>query len=100
MPFIWHLGGEVCSFRGGANSFSAVIFTLFTDWSSENIPNECEKTQFLKDLVNDKENRINSPMYIRKLIHCACACVCVCVCVLYTLLAIQDECYNSIYLIY
>lgn len=38
------------SFRHGANSFSAVIFTLFTVCSSENLPNECEKNRhsFLK----------------------------------------------------
>lgn len=52
-PFIWHL----CEIwlRDGVNSFSAVIFTLFTDWSFENLLNKCgKKTQFLKVLVNDK----------------------------------------------
>lgn len=51
------------SFRDGANSFSAAIFTLFTDWSFENLLNKCGKqTKCLKNLVNDKweENHFSS----------------------------------------
>ena len=75
-PFIWHLGGKVCSFRDGANSFSAVIFTLFTDWLSETIPNECENTELLKDLVNNKGKQ-NQFSYVYQKFEPLCVCVCV-----------------------
>lgn len=54
-PFIWHLV-EVCCLGDGANSFAKVIFTVVTDWSSENFPNECEENRlsFFKEAVNDK----------------------------------------------
>lgn len=62
-PFIWH-HVRSDSFREGANSFSAVIFTFFTDRSSENLPNECEKNRhyFLKiqQMSNGKNHLLHA----------------------------------------